>query len=56
MRTSTVRQVGGFENDDPHRGRFDEDRYLLLKLIGISDFHWIDMTLYNVLGHGGNIT
>ncbi|MFC5449750.1 glycosyltransferase family 2 protein [Paenibacillus aestuarii] len=56
MRTATVRRVGGFANDDPHGGRFDEDRYLLLKLIGISNFHWIDKTLYNVLTHEGNTT
>lgn len=56
MRTSAVRQVGGFENDDPQGGSFDEDRYLLLKLIGMSDFHWVDKNLYNVRVHRGNIT
>ncbi|MDQ1143993.1 glycosyltransferase involved in cell wall biosynthesis [Bacillus sp. SORGH_AS 510] len=56
FRTEAVRQVGGFENDDPYQGRYEQDRYLLLKLIGISHFHWVDKDLYNCLSHGDNST
>ncbi|GGG04134.1 glycosyltransferase family 2 protein [Paenibacillus abyssi] len=48
FRTETVRRVNGFETDDPYRGRYAEDRYLLLKLIAISDFHWVNANLYNL--------
>ncbi|MEH7440614.1 glycosyltransferase [Neobacillus drentensis] len=56
FRTEAVRQVGGFENDDPYQGRFEQDRYLLLKLIGVSHFHCVDEDLYNCLSHGENST
>ncbi|WP_163102801.1 glycosyltransferase family 2 protein [Peribacillus alkalitolerans] len=56
FRTEAVRQVGGFENDDPYQGRFEQDRYLLLKLIGISNFHCVDEDLYNCRSHGDNST
>lgn len=54
FRTETVRQVGGIPMNIPHQGRFAEDRCLLLKLIGISRFHWIDKNLYHARRHGGN--
>lgn len=56
LRTETVRKVKGFETDDPYHGRFDEDRYLLLKLIAVSHFHWIDANLYNCRSHNDNAT
>ncbi|TVY10352.1 hypothetical protein FPZ49_08095 [Paenibacillus cremeus] len=43
-------------NDDPSGGRNAEDRYLLLRLIAISNFVSIDRPLYNVLVHGSNMT
>jgi glycosyltransferase involved in cell wall biosynthesis len=48
FRTETVRRVKGFETDDPFQGRYAEDRYLLLKLIGIGNFHWVNQNLYNL--------
>lgn len=56
FRTETVRKVKGFETDDPYQGRFEEDRYLMLKLIGISHFHWVDKNLYNCRSHNDNST
>ncbi len=48
FRTETVRRVNGFETDDPYQGRYAEDTYLLLKLIAVSNFHWVDKNLYNL--------
>lgn len=48
FRTETVRRVNGFETDDPYQGRFAEDTYLLLKLIAISNFHWVNRNFYNL--------
>ncbi|WP_164984958.1 glycosyltransferase family 2 protein [Ammoniphilus sp. CFH 90114] len=56
LRTESVREVGGFEPDIPYEGRLGEDRYLLLKLINISQFHWIDVDLYNYRIHTTNLT
>ena len=56
FRTEAVLQVGGFENDDPYQGRFEQDRYLLLKLIGVSNFYCVDKDLYNCRSHGDNST
>lgn len=55
-RTSAVREVGGFELDDPHRGRYMEDRYLLLKLIHRFRFHFVNEKLYNHRLHDANIS
>lgn len=54
FRTESVRKVGGFECDDPSGGRFNEDRYLLYKLIKISSFHHIDKLLYHIRVHANN--
>lgn len=54
FRTDSVRKVGGFECDDPSGGRFNEDRYLLYKLIKVSSFHHIDKLLYNIRVHSAN--
>ncbi|WP_134699051.1 glycosyltransferase family 2 protein [Ammoniphilus sp. YIM 78166] len=56
FRTETVREVRGFESDIPYEGRYGEDRYLLLKLIAVSRFSWIDEDLYNLRIHSTNIT
>lgn len=53
-RTQSVRDVGGFELDDPLGGRYMHDRYILLKLIDKGNFHWVDANLYHLLRHGGN--
>lgn len=54
LRTESVRLVNGFELDDPYKGRYGEDRYLLYKLIGISDFHYVNKPLYNRRIHNSN--
>ncbi|WP_165452175.1 glycosyltransferase family 2 protein [Paenibacillus thalictri] len=56
FRTQAVREVGGFELDDPHQGRFMEDRYILLKLIAKYRFHHVDIVLYNLRLHESNIS
>lgn len=56
FRTEAVRKVGGFKTDDPYQGRYAEDRYLLLRLIAVSKFHWVDKELYNLRKHSNNIT
>ncbi|WP_167577953.1 glycosyltransferase family A protein [Ammoniphilus sp. YIM 78166] len=56
FRTDSVRKVNGFESDDPLGGRLNEDRYLLLKLIAQSNFHYVNEDLYNILKHSGNLT
>lgn len=56
FRTETVRKVGGVPLDVPHQARYGEDRCLLLKLIGISNFHWINKNIYHVRRHKDNIT
>jgi glycosyltransferase involved in cell wall biosynthesis len=56
LRTKTVRQVGGFEADPISGGRMAEDRWLLLKLIHISTFAYIDRDLYHIRVHANNMT
>ncbi len=56
FRTKAVKKVGGIPIDIPYHGRFGEDRCLLLKLIGISNFHWVDKNLYHARRHRNNIT
>lgn len=53
-RTESVRSVNGFELDDPNEGRYGEDRYLLYKLIGVSDFYHVEDVLYNRRHHEMN--
>ncbi|GED61002.1 glycosyltransferase family 2 protein [Brevibacillus formosus] len=53
-RTQAVRDVGGFECDDPMQGRYSHDKYMLLKLIGTGDIHWVDANLYHYLIHESN--
>lgn len=56
MRTHTVRKVGGFEVDPLTHGRHFEDKLLLLKLIHISDFAYVDAELYHIRMHASNMT
>lgn len=56
FRTEAVRAVGGFELDDPHGGRYMEDRYLLLKLINKYKFHYVDCHFYHHRSHEANIS
>lgn len=56
LRTSTVREVGGFEADPLTQGRMFEDKLLLLKLKHISHFAYVDKPLYNIRLHGDNMT
>ncbi|PWW02767.1 glycosyltransferase involved in cell wall biosynthesis [Paenibacillus cellulosilyticus] len=56
FRTAAVREVGGFELDDPHQGRYMEDRYILLKLIGKYQFHYVNANLYHLRLHASNIS
>lgn len=56
LRTRTVRKVGGFEADPLTQGRMFEDKLLLLKLIHISHFAYVDKPLYNIRMHEDNMT
>lgn len=56
FRTEAVRRVKGFLADDLSGGRYNEDRYLLLRLIANSRFHHVDKLLYNIRLHGDNLT
>jgi len=54
FRTNAIRRVISSEWDDPSRGRYMEDRYMLFKLIGRGNFHWVDQTLYHRRFHTNN--
>lgn len=56
FRTSTVRAVGGFEDDPLTHGRHFEDKLLLLKLIHVSNFAYVDAELYHIRQHASNMT
>ncbi|WAH36896.1 glycosyltransferase family 2 protein [Alicyclobacillus dauci] len=56
LRTSTVRDVGGFEVDPLTQGRMFEDKLLLLKLIHISRFAYVNDELYHIRIHKTNMT
>lgn len=53
-RTEALRKVGGWSTRVPQKGRFAEDRQILLKLAGRYKFKWINKTLYNRLNHKSN--
>lgn len=53
-RTKCLRKVGGWSTRVPERGRYAEDRQILLKLIRKYKFKWINKTLYNRLSHKKN--
>ncbi len=53
-RTKCLRKVGGWSTLVPEKGRYAEDRQILLKLIRKYKFKWINKTLYNRLSHKKN--
>lgn len=55
-RTEAVRKVGGWETNDPFRGRVMEDRRICLKLIEKYPFYWINKPLYNLRKHRYQLT
>ena len=55
-RTECVKEVGGWEIDDPSNGRIMEDRRMLLRLLDNYKFKYIDANLYNVRIHGNNLS
>lgn len=56
LRTETVRSIGGFEKDPVSGGRMLEDKLLLLKLINVSQFAYVDANLYHIRVHANNMT
>jgi glycosyltransferase involved in cell wall biosynthesis len=55
-RTQAVRDVGGWDTDDPYHGRMMEDRRMCMKLISRYRFQWIDKILYNRRKHTDQLT
>lgn len=53
-RTEALRKVGGWSRRVPQKGRFAEDRQILLKLAGRYSFKIIRESLYNRLKHKKN--
>lgn len=53
-RTEALRKVGGWSTKVPQKGRYAEDRQILLKLAGRYKFKWVNRTLYNRLKHKRN--
>ena len=53
-RTEALHQVGGWSRDVPKKGRYAEDRQILLKLAGDYEFKFINQPLYNRLKHSSN--
>ncbi|MDG0793845.1 glycosyltransferase [Cohnella ginsengisoli] len=55
-RTSTLKAIGGWPTDDPFEGRYMEDKRVLMRLIEVAHFHWIDVPLYIHRRHERNQT
>lgn len=55
-RTEAVREVGGWDTDDPFQGRVMEDRRICLKLIERYPAYWIDKPLYFLRKHKSQLT
>ncbi len=53
-RTEALRKVGGWSRKVPQKGRYAEDRQILLKLAGYYKFKFVNQTLYNRLKHTSN--
>ncbi|MBO8170770.1 MAG: glycosyltransferase family 2 protein [Bacillaceae bacterium] len=53
-RTKCLKKVGGWSTSVPEKGRYAEDRQILLKLIKKYKFKYINQTLYNRLNHKKN--
>lgn len=56
FRTDCLHKVGGWPTDDPFEGRYAEDRRILLRLIELYRFHWVNQPLYNYRRHFANKT
>lgn len=55
-RTEALRRIGGWPVDGPYRGRYLEDLSILLRLIEVYRFHWINANLYYYRRHHKNQT
>jgi len=55
-RTSALRSIGGWPTDDPFEGRYMEDKRVLMRLIEVAHFHWINVPLYIHRRHAHNQT
>lgn len=53
-RMEALLKAGGWTTDVPYKGRYAEDRQILLKLIERYEIKWINKTLYNLLKHDSN--
>jgi len=53
-RTEALRKVGGWSHKVPQKGRYAEDRQILLKLAGEFKFNRVNRFLYNRLKHKSN--
>lgn len=53
-RTNALRKVGGWSSNVPQKGRYAEDRQILLKLADEHKFRLINKILYNRLKHTSN--
>lgn len=53
-RTEALHKVGGWSRNVPQKGRYAEDRQILLKLAGDYKFKFINESLYNRLKHSSN--
>ncbi len=55
-RTENVKQVGGWETDDPFLGRMMEDRRMLLRLLDEYSFSYTNSILYHFRSHANNLS
>lgn len=55
-KTSALKIMGGWEINDPYKGRIMEDRRMCMKLIDRFPHHWINRNLYNTLKHSSQLT
>jgi glycosyltransferase involved in cell wall biosynthesis len=55
-KTSALKEIGGWPTDDPHEGRYVEDRRIDVRLIEKYKILWIDELLYNYRKHESNLT
>jgi glycosyltransferase involved in cell wall biosynthesis len=51
IRTSALRDIGGWQVDTPYHGRHMEDMLMLFKLLDKYRFHWVDKVLYGHRDH-----
>lgn len=55
-RTEAVRDVGGWDTDDPYRGRVMEDRRMVLKIMEKYPVQWVNEYLYHRRKHRSQLT